>query len=249
MRTYANDNATINDITGKFNNAILYKKLIICNEVKSYIANKVYDGDRMKTLITENTIDINLKFHDSLHQENIANFILISNNFAPIKIEEGDRRYFVLEVSSEHLNDREYFNNILNSLTDEFYSNFLTFLMRIDTTNWDRFNIPLTPAKKAIMEFSKSPYSTFIQSSISSFLRGFPKDNAFKTYKEWCNENGYIIGNLQNFRVGMLKFCEETTMMNRNKRVNAYKLRDECRIHFKIPDQNEDSDSYDEFID
>lgn len=254
LGTYANDNATINDITGKFNNAILYKKLIICNEVKSYIANKVYDGDRMKTLITENTIDINLKFHDSLHQENIANFILISNNFAPIKIEEGDRRYFVLEVSSEHLNDREYFNNIINSLTDEFYSNFLTFLMRIDTTNWDKFNIPLTPAKKAIMEFSKSPYSTFIQSTIHSFLRGFAKDNAFKTYKEWCNENGYIVGNLQNFRVGVLKFCEEKTITVQNKRMNVYLLRDECKIHFTIPNQNNDNEDYDsdssnEFID
>ena len=254
LGTYANDNATINDITGKFNNAILYKKLIICNEVKSYIANKVYDGDRMKTLITENTIDINMKFHDSLHQENIANFILISNNFAPIKIEEGDRRYFVLEVSSEHIHDQEYFQNILNSLTDEFYSNFLTFLMRIDISGWDRFNIPLTPAKKAIMEFSKSPYSTFIQYTISSFIRGFEKVSAFKTYKDWCNENGYIIGNVQNFRLGLLQYCEEKNIRLQNKKVNIYKLKEECRTHFRIPTQNEeedndsDSDSSDEFI-
>lgn len=244
LGNYANDNAKIDEITGKFNNLLMYKKLLICNEVKSFISNKNYDSDRMKTLITESNIDINIKFKDTVHQENVANFIFVSNNFAPIKITENDRRYLVIEVSSERRVDIAYFTQLKQSLTEEFYSHLLTFFMKINLSEWDRLKIPMTPAKQAIIEFCKSPYQTFIQLFITNFIQGYPKKEAYTTYKKWCEENGYNSGTVQEFRLGMLKYCFDS------KPTSTYKLKEESYQFFDMTQvhYDDDDDDFEDFL-
>lgn len=62
--------------------------------------------DLLKTLRTEDTILINLKFRDLMSIKNVSNFIFLSNNFAPVKIESGDRRFAVFRVSANHAKDK-----------------------------------------------------------------------------------------------------------------------------------------------
>lgn len=68
------------------------KMLLICND----------DSEMLKTLITEDSIDIHKKFHNV--------FIFISNIIAPSKIEEDDRRFIIMDTSSEKRGDQEYFS-------------------------------------------------------------------------------------------------------------------------------------------
>lgn len=75
--------------------------LIICNELSSADSNKYLNSDALKSVITENTIDINQKNIPVRTAENVCNLILVSNDFIPIKIEQGDRRYVVTEVSDK----------------------------------------------------------------------------------------------------------------------------------------------------
>lgn len=242
LGNYANENAKLEDITGKFNNPLLYKKLLICNEVESFISNKSYDSERMKTLITEDNIDINLKFRDTIHQENVANFIFISNNFAPIKIEEGDRRYVVIEVSSEKRSNFEYFRELNETFTEEFYRHLLTFFLEVNLENWDRLRIPMTRAKQAIIEFCKSPYSTFIQNYINRFVEGCNKQESYNEYKEWCSRNGYKSGTVQNYRMGILKFCEEVSAIGSETK-NLYRLKRESYQYFNIQREEEENNN------
>lgn len=93
--------------------------MLVCNEVKSFVSNS--EKDPLKALITESTVDIQSKGKNAIHQENVANFIFLSNNFAPVKISEGDRRYFVLEVWSQMIDNFEYFKKSNESFTPEFY--------------------------------------------------------------------------------------------------------------------------------
>lgn len=244
LGNYANENANLENIMGTFNSSILYKKLIVCNEVKSFLSYKNFDSGILKQLITEDTIDIHQKFHDVVHMENVSNFIFLSNEFAPVKIDEDDGRYFVIEVSGEKKGDTEYFDTLYSKFTPEFYSNLLTFFKKIDLRNWDRTKIPMTEVKKAIIEFSKSPYSSFIQDHIQKFVTGFIKSECFDAYRTWCKEKDIAkTGTMQDFRINMLKYCQDYRPRTTGaKRPYYYLLKKESYVYFKL-NPNDDDDS------
>jgi hypothetical protein len=67
--------------------------LVICNELQSIDNEKHLDTDCLKSLVTDNIFTIEAKFANLRVLENVSNFIFISNNYLPIKFENGDRRY------------------------------------------------------------------------------------------------------------------------------------------------------------
>jgi putative DNA primase/helicase len=85
----ANEN-NINNIIGLFNSSFENKILVICNELKSLDNAKHLNTDYLKSLITDNTCTIESKFINSRTIDNVSNFIFVSNNCLPIKIENGD---------------------------------------------------------------------------------------------------------------------------------------------------------------
>lgn len=70
----------------------------------------------MKTLITENIID---------DQENVSNFIILSNNVAPVRIDEDDRKFVVARCA-----DKRYPNSPENLI-----KSFLPVLLLITKLN------------------------------------------------------------------------------------------------------------------
>jgi putative DNA primase/helicase len=95
----ANEN-NINNIIGRFNSSFENKILVICNELQSIDNAKHLNTDCLKSLITDNTCTIESKFINSRTIDNISNFIFVSNNSLPIKIENGDRRYVIFKTSN-----------------------------------------------------------------------------------------------------------------------------------------------------
>lgn len=134
----------------------MYKLLLICNEAKSFINNKKYDPDMLKKMITEDSIDMHKKFHDVFTQQKVANFIFLSNNFAPLKIEEEYRKFIIMETSSEKRGDQECFINP--------YKSFIP----------DPNVIRLTNEKTEIIYF--------IQRNIDQFKMFFRRKNVFEVF-------------------------------------------------------------------
>lgn len=62
---YANDNLQLDNIVRKFNTGLIFKKLLVCNEVKSFDSNS--EKDPLKALITESTVDIQSKGKNAIH--------------------------------------------------------------------------------------------------------------------------------------------------------------------------------------
>ena len=233
---YSIPNAKIDHITGTFNSLMLYKKLIVCNEVKAFSSNRNFDSNDLKDLITEDSVGIHKKFQDVNTQENVSNFIFLSNFLAPISIEDGDRRYFVTEVSSAKAKDTKYFSALRSTFTENFYRHLLTYFLTKDISQWDKTQIPLTNLKKTITEYSKSPYAAFIQYRIKDFLKGFIKSEAYYEYKDWCKLHGYNPGKLQEFRLGILTYCDDTRpWASSQTRPYYYKLREDKYPLFDIP--------------
>ena len=207
MARYANNNITnIEDIVGKFNASLENKKLIIVNELKSVDMNKQLNSDALKSVITDKTVNINQKNEPVRLCENVANFMFVSNNEIPLKIEGNDRRYCVMKTSDEHVKDWDYFGKLSESLTNpEFYENLFTFFMLQDISNVNLRMIPETEAKTTIQEASMTSYELFVRENYD-LINGKTGPELFEMYNEFIKQNRFnecssrtFITNLQAF--------------------------------------------------
>ena len=88
--------AKIDDIFGSFNTALKNKLIIQINELagKDGFENK----DKLKDLITQQTVNINEKNKPQYNQTNYSRIIICTNRFNSIEISPTDRRFFVAEA-------------------------------------------------------------------------------------------------------------------------------------------------------
>ena len=62
-------------------------------------------ANKLKPLITERTVSVNVKYGPQMEIENYARFLMFSNHTAPLDLEAGDRRYFVFDSKAQPRDD------------------------------------------------------------------------------------------------------------------------------------------------
>lgn len=147
------------DINKEYNDFIVGKQLIVANEV-IHNDNKLLIPDKLKNYVTDEFLSINRKFKDTIYVKNFSQWIFISNNDMPLKIEKGDRRYTVFK--SKKLKDGfTLISNLLKNLEDELIS----FLHELKTIKID-YNYVATPlmndAKLDLLKLSQNSVEEFI---------------------------------------------------------------------------------------
>lgn len=93
-------------IAGEFNSWIARKRLVVVNEVYQGKSWKMFT--KLKDMITEPTITLRKMFHDPVDISNWAHFLMFSNSFDALKIDDRDRRIFVPEVTEERWGDDRF---------------------------------------------------------------------------------------------------------------------------------------------
>jgi hypothetical protein len=244
---YCTRNMTnIDSIIGKFNSSIENKKLIILNEFMSADTNKYLNSDALKSVITDRTIVINTKNVAERIAENVANLIMCSNNMAPIRIDEGDRRYVVTQSSPIYKGNACYFTKLFDlSQTEEFRKNLFTYFMTKKLDHFDSRKIPMTQAKKDIMDASRSAYEMFIQDNLQKFIDGWLSENCYESYKDWAKNHGYAICNSSNFGKNIKPWCDHKQIRYQGKRPYQYKIKPDQLKKFEIPPTEEEIDEND----
>ena len=175
---YSNGNINdLNAVVGNFNSAIEHKVLIILNEMKSSKDAYLQDMDALKSLITDPRVRIGEKFQPNRWPENVSNLIFISNHAKPIIVPPDDRRFLVVNVSGKYKYDNKLLKD-LHNLPESFYSNLITFFLNRDISKFDPTIIPLTGAKKHLIEACRSDVEQFIVENYNRFTVGI-------TYSEW----------------------------------------------------------------
>lgn len=112
--------------------------LIVINEVGSCFGLSEDKNNKIKTVITEESVDINQKHVDAYINKNVANFIFISNNREPVKIEADDRRFLVLDVNSDKVGKSDYFEDLMNKFeVPGFYNHLITYFLLQNINNWN----------------------------------------------------------------------------------------------------------------
>jgi hypothetical protein len=99
------------DIVGRFTGHLLNVCLVVGDE--ALFAGSKKEADAMKHLITQPTMRIEGKHKDVVNEINRLSFILTSNHQHAVRIEPGDRRFAVFDVSdarTPRLKHREYWD-------------------------------------------------------------------------------------------------------------------------------------------
>ena len=239
MSKYSNSNLTrIDDVVGKFNTAVENMKLVICNEMSSVETNKYLNSDALKSVITENRIDVNQKCMPVRTVQNVCNLIILSNHSVPIKIESGDRRYVVSEVNDKYKGNFKHFEKLCDSFDDVFYENLYTYFMRRDISAFNPRIIPRSEAKDDIINANKSSYELFIQDRIDEFVNGYDCTESFGAYQLWAKLNGFMSCNVKTYGVNIKKYCEVKQVRIDGERVRVYKLKESMKKNFEIVDED-----------
>lgn len=159
--------AQTKDLKGQFDGWLVGKLVIQVDEV--YEAGNWDLANKLKPLITERTVSVNVKYGPQMEIENYARFIMFSNHTAPLSIEEGDRRYFVVNSKAQP-REGEYYEELNQFIESaEGMNAIYSFLMRrnIETFSPHR-RPPMTEAKRTVIEVSGNPLRTYISEAVES---------------------------------------------------------------------------------
>ena len=248
---YSCSNLTrIEDITGQFNKIIENKMFMVLNEMRTAKDKYIQEMDSLKSIITDPEVVIGEKFEPRRSIENVSNLIFISNHAKPLIIPPNDRRFIVCDCNGKYRNS-EFLEN-LHDLPESFYNNLFTYFMRRNLSNYNPRKIPMTQAKKNIIEACRSDVDNFIVKYYNEIVEGITASETKILYDRFKNECEIANENYQkwtNFRNDLLMKCvdgKQIRILRDQKRIWVYKLKDEYLEIYK-PEINQELD--DDYID
>lgn len=117
--------------------------------------------NRLKSLITEDTVSINQKYARAYTIRNTVNFIFFSNLLDAIKIGKHDRRLFVVYNDKEPL-DANYYSKLWKTFDEDYYSIF-NYLKNLDLSGFNsNSKPPETLGKEQLKEHSQNELSIYL---------------------------------------------------------------------------------------
>jgi putative DNA primase/helicase len=195
MRRIMGDYATeVNDpqlnIFGTHGNAHIGKILVSLDEVENSDTCKILG--KLKNIITSDKCQYNEKGLKMVEVNNMCRFIFTTNRPIPINLEQGDRRYCLIEscndycLKSDFWND--YYKNVVNNSGK--IKTFYYILMVRDISGVDWMNFPDTEFKKDILRVSVHPivfwFDYYIHNAVNSEFK-VGVSELYDDYMAYCN--------------------------------------------------------------
>lgn len=143
-------------LVGNFN-AHLRDCVVIFADEAFFAGDKQHESI-LKTLITEDTIMVEGKGVDAETSPNYTHVIMASNSHWVVPAGAGERRYCVIDVGEDKMQDTVYFKALAKKMESEGgYEALLHLLMTFDLSNFEVRNFPRTKALQDQKVFSLSP--------------------------------------------------------------------------------------------
>ena len=194
------------DINKEYNDYIMGKQLIVANEV-IHNDNKFLVPDKLKNYVTDSFLSINRKFKDTIYVRNYSQWIFVTNNYIPLKIEKGDRRYNVFK-SKKLKNGRELISNLIKNHDNQIKS-FINHLLTLKVEYNEVDNPIENQAKIDLIKSSNNSIQDFIDWIIED-LGGFDKLHLqYDLNCELINQNDKIGVIHQQFYTMYCAYCND----------------------------------------
>lgn len=195
LRIFAPYSALIGqgELEAKFNTWQSGKLFIVANEVVTR-AEMAHHVGRLKNLVTEDVLPIEGKFSDMRYEANHINLVFLSNEFQPLKISPGDRRYMV--VRTPRALDLKFYKAVADELAKGGAQAYMQRLLDLALGDFDEHTKPLlTEAKRDLVEVGMLPSQLFWQ-EIKDGIVALPycpclTDDLYRAYTVWCTRRGH----------------------------------------------------------
>jgi len=176
-------------LESNFNGWASGKMFVIADEVISN-ANKANVRNKLKSMITGTTININRKGIEAREEANHMNMVFLSNALIPLLLENDDRRYCVIRF--DDLYDPQYYKNLADEIKAGGVQGLYNFLLH---WNFRNFSGPhqkpiLNVAKQNLVEQCLTTPEKFMKAWLAGELPVLPQavkaGELFDLYKIWC---------------------------------------------------------------
>ena len=142
-------------VTGNFNNHLKDVLLLYCDE--GFWAGAKGDEGTLKHLITEPYIFIESKGKDGYSVKSHLYLVMSSNEFWVVPATADERRFFVLEMGTNHQQDKEYFGAIWKEMNEGGREAMMYDLLNLDISEVDLKTAPKTEGLLKQIEKSMNP--------------------------------------------------------------------------------------------
>jgi hypothetical protein len=231
LYAYCND---IEQVIGRFNGILMNKLLTCCDEISNY-GGAHRSNDKLKSLITEEQINIEHKGMEMITIDDRNRYIFLTNNDWPIKVEPGDRRYVCLELDSTKKLGHDYYDALADELdTPDCARHFFHYLAQLDISRWRHQKIPMTELKQELKENSIPAPIQFLKDCLSGDWKNpeitekaglrIHLDTFFTRFLDWAratnrqeamkfNQNGFskeiskVLGKTKSVKIDKLVRC------------------------------------------
>ncbi|MCS4509155.1 primase-helicase family protein [Xylophilus ampelinus] len=181
-----------NELEEKYNSWLSAKLMVIGNEVVTR-QELYHNKNKLKWVITEETIPIRAMHLDVRWERNHANVAFLSNEQQPLVLEEGDRRYLVVYTPSAE--DGNLYARVAAFLKCGGSAKLLHFLLQYDIGDFGEHTKPLMTAAKAdLIELSLRPSERFMSEWVGGFLplpmRVCSAEQLYRAFRRWCDQAG-----------------------------------------------------------
>lgn len=177
----------------RFSNGFKNKLLVNMDETSG--KDSFENSEKIKNLITAETVQYEQKGVDSITLNNYARWIFTSNNDTPVKISADDRRFVIFDCDNSVCGNTQYFKNLAECFNDdEVAYTFYTFLKERDINGFDFLNNrPITEAYKEVKRATIPDAYYFVEFYIEKLNDESKVKNGdlHSAYCKWCNDNGF----------------------------------------------------------
>jgi len=146
--------------TDKFNYSLATAIMVFIDEA-IWAGDKTQAG-RLKGMLTEPTLEIEMKFKDKFKVDNHLWVMIASNHEWHAPVEITDRRFASFEVSDRRRGDKAYFDAIAKQMENGGLEGMLFDLLRRDLSQVNLMNIPETEARMRQKIHTLDPEPAFI---------------------------------------------------------------------------------------
>lgn len=188
--------ADADTLFGRFATGLKNKLLVNLDETSG--KDTFMNSEKIKNLLTAETIKYEQKGIDAFTIRNYARWIFSTNNNTPVKVEQGDRRFAIFESSNEKCQtgttDIDYFKRLKASMNDDNVKyTFFKYLRDLDISQFDLIrNRPVTEFYKEVQETTIPIIARFLNDEICVDTEvKYKARDIYMQYKAYCTDYGY----------------------------------------------------------
>ena len=180
------------DVWGDFNGMMMNAFIVNLNEISK--KETMEAEGKLKSLVTEPTIPINMKGKNQFEVESYHRFINTTNSEEPINSKKDDRRNLIIRCSDEKKGDCDYFDELFGILENkDAVKSFFEYLKSIpDMNKFNNIPTPTTEYHQDLQELSRTPIELFVRNIVEEATTDevkYSSKDLFEEFKEYIFEN------------------------------------------------------------